>query len=151
MGKKKNNNWIKFRHKFLTAILRYPVQLVFFLLFKFRPCKVKLNKDENVFIISNHQSDFDPIFLGLSLNKPIYYVGTDTLFNKSFVSRLLNFAFAPIPKRKGLSDPKCIKSMFKIAKEKGTPVLEQAANEVRERAILVTKEVLKKLEEKETK
>ena len=118
--KKRSNNWIKFRHKFLTAILRYPVQLVFFLLFKFRPCKVKLNKDENVFVISNHQSDYDPIFVGLSFNKPLYFVGTDTLFNKSLVSRLLNFAFAPIPKRKGLSDPKCIKSMFKIAKEKGS-------------------------------
>lgn len=118
--KKKSNNWIKFRHKFLTAILRYPVQLVFFLLFKFRPCKVKLNKNENAFIISNHQSDIDPILIGLSVNKPIYFVGTDTLFNKSFVSKLLNFAFAPIPKRKGLSDPKCIKTMFKIAKENGS-------------------------------
>lgn len=117
--KKKSNNWIKFRHKFLTAILRYPVQFVFFLLFKFKPCKVKLKKDESVFVISNHQSDYDPIFVGLSFNKPIYFVGTDTLFNKSLVSRLLNFAFAPIPKRKGLSDPKCIKSMFKIAKEHG--------------------------------
>ena len=41
--------------------------------------------------------------------------------------------------------------LVEIAKEKGTPVLEKAAAEVRERAILVTKEVLKKLEEKETK
>ena len=56
--KKKNNNWIKFRHKFLTAILRYPVQFVFFLLYGFRPNKLKLKKDENVFVISNHQSDF---------------------------------------------------------------------------------------------
>ena len=38
-----------------------------------------------------------------------------------------------------------------LAKEKGTPVLEKAANEVRERAVLVTKEVLKKLENKEAK
>lgn len=38
-----------------------------------------------------------------------------------------------------------------LAKEKGTPVLEKAANEVREKAVLVTKEVLKKLEGKETK
>lgn len=117
--KKKNSNWIKFRHKFFTAILRYPVQLAVFLLFKFRPCKVKLNKGENAFIISNHQSDIDPILIGLSVNKPIYFVGTDTIFNKSFVSKLLNYVFAPIPKKKGLSDPKCIKSMFKIAKEKG--------------------------------
>jgi len=41
--------------------------------------------------------------------------------------------------------------LVELAKEKGTPVLEKAANEVRERAVLVTKEVLKKLEGKETK
>lgn len=41
--------------------------------------------------------------------------------------------------------------LVELAKEKGTPVLEKAANEVRERAVLVTKEVLKKLENKEAK
>ena len=41
--------------------------------------------------------------------------------------------------------------LVELAKEKGTPVLEKAASEVREKAILVTKEVLKKLENKETK
>ena len=41
--------------------------------------------------------------------------------------------------------------LVNLAVEKGTPVLEKAADEVRERAILVTKEVLKKLEKEETK
>lgn len=36
--------------------------------------------------------------------------------------------------------------LVKYAKDKGTPVLESAANSVREKAIDVTKEVLKKLE-----
>jgi len=41
--------------------------------------------------------------------------------------------------------------LFELAKEKGTPVVEKAASEVRERAIQVTKEVLKKLEKAEAK
>ena len=41
--------------------------------------------------------------------------------------------------------------LLALAKEKGTPVVEKAAAEVREKAIQVTKEVLKKLENKETK
>ena len=36
--------------------------------------------------------------------------------------------------------------LYEMAKAKGTPVLEKAADEVRQRAILVTKDVLKKLE-----
>ena len=41
--------------------------------------------------------------------------------------------------------------LVELAKEKGTPVLEKAADEVRQKAVLVTKEVLRKLENKETK
>ena len=41
--------------------------------------------------------------------------------------------------------------LLALAKEKGTPVVEKAAAEVREKAIQVTKEVLKKLESKESK
>ena len=41
--------------------------------------------------------------------------------------------------------------LLALAKEKGTPVVEKAAADVREKAIQVTKEVLKKLENKEVK
>ncbi len=56
-----------------------------------------------------------------------------------------------IAKKKGEQLKVKATELVELAKEKGTPVLEKAANEVRERAILVTKEVLKKLENKETK
>ena len=36
--------------------------------------------------------------------------------------------------------------LVKLAKKKGTPVLENVANEVREKAIIVVKDVLEKLE-----
>ena len=39
--------------------------------------------------------------------------------------------------------------LLALAKEKGTPVLEKTADEVRQKAIQVTKEVLKKLEKEE--
>ena len=54
-------------------------------------------------------------------------------------------------KKKGEELKEKAADLVELAKEKGTPVLEKAANEVRERAVLVTKEVLKKLEAKETK
>lgn len=42
---------------------------------------------------------------------------------------------------------KC-EELVELAKEKGTPVVEKAANELRAKAIAVTKDVLKKLENK---
>ena len=56
-----------------------------------------------------------------------------------------------IAKKKGEELKVKAGELVELAKEKGTPVLEKAANEVRERAILVTKDVLKKLETKESK
>jgi len=41
--------------------------------------------------------------------------------------------------------------LLDLAKEKGTPVIEKATEEIREKAIQVTKDVLKKLEKEETK
>ena len=43
---------------------------------------------------------------------------------------------------------KKVNELVEMAKEKGTPVLEGAANDVRQKAINVTKDVLKKLENK---
>ena len=51
-----------------------------------------------------------------------------------------------IAKKKGEELKVKANELFELAKEKGTPVIEKAANEVREKAILVTKDVLKKLE-----
>lgn len=56
-----------------------------------------------------------------------------------------------IAKKKGEELKVKAAELVELAKEKGTPVLEKAAENVREKAVLVTKEVLKKLESKETK
>lgn len=54
-----------------------------------------------------------------------------------------------IAKKKGADIKQRCEELVQLAVDKGTPVLQKAADEVREKAILVTKEVLKKLEEKE--
>lgn len=51
-----------------------------------------------------------------------------------------------IAKKKGEQLKNKANDLWQLAKEKGTPVIEKAADEVRQRAILVTKEVLRKLE-----
>ena len=56
-----------------------------------------------------------------------------------------------IAKKKSEDLKKKALELVELAKKKGTPVLEKAADEVREKAVLVTKDVLRKLENKETK
>ena len=56
-----------------------------------------------------------------------------------------------IAKEKAQIIQKKAEELVDYAIEKGTPVLEKAANSVREKAIVATKEVLKKLEEADKK
>lgn len=56
-----------------------------------------------------------------------------------------------IAKEKGNDIKEKANELVALAKEKGTPVLENAANEVREKAIVVVKEVLEKLENSKEK
>lgn len=51
-----------------------------------------------------------------------------------------------VAKQKGEELKKKSEELLALTKEKGTPVLENVANEVREKAIIVVKEVLEKLE-----
>ena len=53
---------------------------------------------------------------------------------------------AKIAKEKGKAIKKKADELVALAKEKGTPVLEKAANDVREKAIVVVKDVLDRLE-----
>lgn len=54
-----------------------------------------------------------------------------------------------IAKEKGDTLKKKANELVDLAKEKGTPVLENAANDIRLKAIDVTKDILKKLENKD--
>lgn len=53
-----------------------------------------------------------------------------------------------IAKKKAAEIQDMAEELVEYAVEKGTPVLEKTANAVREKAIVVTKQVLKKLEQK---
>lgn len=56
-----------------------------------------------------------------------------------------------IAKKKGNEIKEKCEDLVELAKKKGTPILENAANEVREKTIAAIKEILAKLEEKDTK
>ena len=56
-----------------------------------------------------------------------------------------------IAKEKGELVKEKTSDLVNLAKEKGTPILEDAANELREKALVVAKEVVSRLEKKEGK
>lgn len=116
---KNKNKYTKFRHRFLFPIAKF---IIFFFAksYHFKYKKFKIKKNEQYFILSNHQTLFDPVFLLLSFNKPLYIVAGDSLFNKSLGSKLIRYISAPIKKSKSLSDVSCIRNCLKVSKEGGS-------------------------------
>ncbi|MBR4618301.1 MAG: YtxH domain-containing protein [Bacilli bacterium] len=70
---------------------------------------------------------------------------------KKEISELDKEKVLKIAKEKGQQVKTEAQKLVDLAKEKGTPVLEKTATEVREKAIVVTKNVLDKLENKQNK
>ena len=80
---------------FFTALLR-PVG--------FLVAKVKLgykykkatNLPENYIVLSNHVTDYDPILVGLSFKRQMYYVASEHITRWGWLYKVLNFVFEPI-------------------------------------------------------
>ncbi|NMC57525.1 MAG: hypothetical protein GYA50_09920 [Eubacteriaceae bacterium] len=115
----KTNKHTKVRHNIIANILRPPVHLFFKLFFGLNLTKYKLDKNQPYLILSNHIGGYDPIFISLSFNQPIYYVASDHLFRLSFISKILKFCFAPIPISKTMIDIKSIRHIKSVASENG--------------------------------
>ena len=52
-------------------------------------------------VLANHNSDWDPIFVSLTMRRQLYYVASEHIFRLGLPSRLLERYFAPIPRTKG--------------------------------------------------
>ncbi len=111
--------WVKFRHKVFHFFFRRIIYLVFRLKYGFRGKKNKLPKGPHL-ILFNHASNFDPIFVGATFNRPVYFIANEDLFNIPFWSKIIKYLVAPIPIQKSMRDTATIRTSLKVIKEGGT-------------------------------
>lgn len=112
----KIKKYAKRRHKFYFKLAR-PIAAIIARKMGFKYKKFPLKKGDAYFILGNHQTDMDPVFVALSFDAPVYFVAGDNIFNGSVPSKMLSHCFAPIKKRKGVADLECIRNCLKAAKE----------------------------------
>lgn len=77
------------------------------------------SKDEQIVVLSNHQTDLDPIFIRIALNRFMYILSSDNIFSKKLRAKILS-QLGAIPKRKGVPDFESIKRLLEISKEGGS-------------------------------
>lgn len=55
-------------------------------------------------VISNHTTELDCVLVGMSFKKQMYFVASEHVYRKGWVSKLLYWSFEPIAKMKGSTD-----------------------------------------------
>ncbi|MCH5350574.1 MAG: 1-acyl-sn-glycerol-3-phosphate acyltransferase [Clostridiales bacterium] len=118
---------VKLRHRFFFAAAR-PIARIVARKFHFKTKVAKLPKNQNYLILSNHQGYLDPLFLALTIKRPIYFVTTDVLYSQKLHSRLIFHCFGPITKRKGFVDLACVRAMCDTARQGGSIAVFPEAN-----------------------
>ena len=117
---KKNKTWIKFRHKLVVTLLRYTLGPYSRWKYGIKMEKFKEQGSRPYLILLNHQTAFDQFFVGITFNRPVYYVASEDLFSMGWVSDLIRYLVAPIPIKKQTTDLQAVKNCIKIAREGGT-------------------------------
>lgn len=103
------------RHERIIAAIVRPFMLLFLKL-KFNLHITRFTPREGssppYLILCNHNTDYDPIFLGMCFPFFIRYVASDHIMRYGFLSRLLKLLVSPIPKLKSVNDTRTVRDII---------------------------------------
>ena len=88
------------RHQIIWKILQMTAGLLVRMKFDLKHDDLRM--EGPVLLISNHVTSWDPLIVAQSLrHKQVYYVASEHLFRKGFLTRILKWIVDPIPRSKG--------------------------------------------------
>lgn len=104
------------RHKRFWFFLRHFVGP--FLLHSYRcESKVAENLPEPYLVLPNHSTNLDPAWVGMSFPHQMYFVASEHLYRLGWISKLVEYVFAPIAKIKGASDKMTVMKMLRYLRD----------------------------------
>lgn len=105
-------------HRFYWKLLHLPVELFIKLKFGYKYKKPKTKELPDTYIVlSNHVTDYDPIFVGMSFRKQMYFVASEHITRWGLASKLLKHCFAPIIRYKGATATSAVMEMVRKVKD----------------------------------
>ncbi len=128
MQKKKKQPWVRMRHKIVTAILRPFIGTYTKWKYGIRVEPFREENGRQYLVVMNHQTGFDQFFVSMAFRQPVYYIASEDLFSMGWISRLLEWAVAPIPIKKQTTDLKAMRLVMQAAKDGGTIALAPEGN-----------------------
>lgn len=120
--------WMRPRHRIVRNIVFIILAPYSYLKYGIKVDKFKEQGNRAYLILMNHQTPFDQFFVGISFKGPIYYLATEDIFSKGWISSLIRWLVAPIPIKKQTADISAIRNCIRVAKEGGTIALAPEGN-----------------------
>ena len=100
------------RHKLIWRLLALPVTCLTHIKFKLQAEPVRV--DGPMLLIPNHACAWDPLLTAMCVrHKQTYFVASEHLFRLGWISRLIQRALAPIPRRKASSGADTVKACLR--------------------------------------
>ena len=124
----KKQSWMKFRHKIVVAILKPILGPYMRLKYGIKMEKFAEQGDRPYLIVMNHQTAFDQFFVSMTFNRPVYFIASEDLFSKGWISDVIRWVAAPIPIKKQTTDLQAVKTCIRVAREGGTICLAPEGN-----------------------
>ena len=125
---KKKKKWMKYRHRVVRNILCLALRPYSAIRYGIKAEPFKEQGKRPYLILLNHQTAFDQFFVGMSFKGPVYYVASEDIFSKGWVSSLIRWLVEPIPIKKQATDLTAVLNCIKIAREGGTIAIAPEGN-----------------------
>lgn len=90
------------KHSIVWNILRPLVAVFLWFKFGYTSGRAK-NLPDNYIVLSNHTTDYDPLLVGVTFRRQMYFVASDHISRWKRAYPLIEFAFAPILRKKGMN------------------------------------------------
>ncbi|MDD3920515.1 MAG: lysophospholipid acyltransferase family protein [Eubacteriales bacterium] len=91
------------RHIYFYGIMRWLLNWPISRLLRFQTAGAPAVEGPYI-VVSNHNTDYDSLLLGISFPRHMYFVASEHIFRTGWLRRLLIYFIDPIPKRKGGAD-----------------------------------------------
>lgn len=82
--------------------------------------KLAKNLPENYIVLSNHVTDYDPIFVGLSFRRQMYFVASEHISRWGMAYKFLKYGFEPIIRYKGAIAASTVMDVLRKVKKGGS-------------------------------
>ena len=127
-NKKKKQSWRRVRHRIYRILFGWAMRIYTSLAYRIRVERFREAGKRPFLIMMNHQTAFDQFFVEMAIRTPVYYVASEDLFSKGWLSRIIEHVVAPIPIKKSVTDMKAVKTCVRVAREGGTIALAPEGN-----------------------